>query len=71
MLVSEMRKKIKTVYGNSTWDRKVDNMPDKQVIAIFYSMSEKGMFRSNKRRRSKTYHQIDLSEAFGIDMKVS
>lgn len=64
MLISEMRRKVKNVYGNSTWDRKVDNMPDNQVIAIFYNMQEKGMFRKTKKQDK--YHQIDLYECFGI-----
>ena len=70
MLVSEMRKKIKTVYGNSTWDRKVDNMADNQVIAIYYSMLEKEIFKKNKKKHKNTYHQIDLFECFGIGQKV-
>lgn len=69
MLVSEMRRKVKDVYGNSTWDRKVDNMPDNQVIAIFYSMKESGKLK-NKKRKKSSYHQIDLFECFGIDQKV-
>ena len=65
MLISEMRKKVKNAYGNSTWDRKVDNMPDKQVIAIFYNMQERGVFKKMRKQDSK-YHQIDLFECFGI-----
>lgn len=68
MLVSEMRKKVKSVYGNSTWDRKVDAMPDNQVIAIFYSMREKGIFRNREKKRN-TYHQINLEECFGNTYK--
>lgn len=65
MLVNEMRKKVKTVYDNYTWRNKVDAMPDKQVIAIFYSMQEKGRFKKVK----DLPHQIDLFECFGIDQR--
>lgn len=66
MLVSEMRKKIKTVYGNPTWDRKVDNMPDNQVIAIFYNMKEKGKLNKTSKKRSKEYEQLTLFDCFDI-----
>lgn len=69
MLVNEMRKKLKTVYNNYTWRRKVDLMPDRQVIAIFYSMQEKGIFAAMKKTKQDSYHQIDLQECFGIDMR--
>ena len=57
MLVSEMRKKIKTVYGNPTWDRKVDNMPDNQVIAIFYNMKESGKLNNVSKKQSEDNEQ--------------
>lgn len=62
MLVSEMRRKIKSVYGNSTWDRRVDNMADNQVIAIFYSMKEKGTFKNKEIKKRESYHQINIEE---------
>lgn len=58
MLVSEMRRKVKMVYNNATWSARVDRMADNQVIAIFYSMKEKGQFK-NKKSMPK---QIDLFE---------
>lgn len=67
MLVSEMRRKIKSVYGNSTWDARVDRMADNQVIAIFYSMEEKGKF---KKKKAERYDQINLFDCFGINEKV-
>ena len=66
MLVGEMRKKIKAVYGNSTWDRKVDNMPDNQVIAIFYSMKENGKLNKSKKKHSESYDQLTIFECFDI-----
>jgi hypothetical protein len=67
MLVSEMRRKVKSVYGNSTWDARVDRMADNQVIAIFYSMEEKGKFKNKK---ADSYDQINLFDCFGIDGKM-
>lgn len=56
MLVGEMRKKVKSVYNNSTWSARVDRMADNQVIAIFYSMEEKGRFK----KKRHTLDQISL-----------
>lgn len=70
MLVSEMKHKIKLVYGNKIRGRRVDDMADNQVIAIFYSMEENGRFKKLKKRKVPTYHQIDLYECFGIGQKV-
>ena len=55
-----MRKKIKSVYNNSTWSARVDRMADNQVIAIFYSMQEKGQFKKNK----PIVEQINLSDLY-------
>lgn len=60
MLVSEMRRKVKSVYGNATWDARVDRMADRQVIAIFYDMKEKGKFKKKK----PIIEQINLSDIY-------
>ena len=69
MLVGEMRKKIKTIYGSTMRGKRVDDMPDKQVMAIFYRMQENGIFRKNKKKLQNNHHQIDLAECFGIDLR--
>ena len=42
--IEEMRSDISKVYLNTSWKKKVANMPDKQVMAIYYSFLAKGKF---------------------------
>ena len=42
--IDEMRHDISKVYLNSSWKKKVANMPDKQVMAIYYSFLANGKF---------------------------
>jgi hypothetical protein len=70
MLVGDMRKKVKSVYANPTWDKKVDGMPDRQIIAIFYNMEEKGKFKKKEEKTTDSYKQINLFDCFGIDERV-
>ena len=56
--VEDMRAAIAEVYKGGRWLYKVENMPDNQVIAVYYSFLEKGMFdkpkrQSKERRRRK------------------
>jgi hypothetical protein len=41
MAMSE-REQLKTVYNSKAWARKVDNMPEAQVIAIFKRLKAQG-----------------------------
>lgn len=43
-LIEEMRHDISKVYLNTSWKKKVANMPDKQVMAIYYSFLANGKF---------------------------
>ena len=43
-LIEEMRHDISKVYLNSSWKKKVANMPDKQVMAIYYNFLANGKF---------------------------
>lgn len=42
--IDEMRHDISKVYLNTSWKKKVANMPDKQVMAIYYDFLARGMF---------------------------
>lgn len=50
--IEEMRHDISKVYLSSGWKKKVANMPDKQVMAIYYNFLERGMFGHVPRPRS-------------------
>lgn len=42
MTVYDIRAAVKSRYNNRTWHTRVDRMPDKQVIAIYYRMLRSG-----------------------------
>lgn len=64
MTVRFMRREISKVYNNKTWDNKVAQMPDNQVIAIYFSFLEQGRFeRVDPEPVSKQQnHQITMFE---------
>lgn len=45
MSVQQMRAAIYDVYPGRKWKIKVQNMPDDQVVAVYYSFLEKGKFK--------------------------
>ena len=57
MTVEAMRAKIGEVYESDRWRRKVQLMPDNQVIAIYRTMRDRGQLTNKKRKRSKVYFQ--------------
>lgn len=54
MEVYQMREKIKKVYPTETWHYKVNHMPDKQVMAIYFSMKESGKLDKPKKKAKET-----------------
>lgn len=52
-----MRRDVSKVYDNPTWRTRVDNMPDKQVFAIWNKFCEEGKFRKLTNR--KTIHSLE------------
>lgn len=45
MTVDEMREKVGEAYRGDRWKRKVQYMPDDQIIAIFYRLKSKGRIK--------------------------
>lgn len=43
MTIQQMKDAIRKVYDTASWKRKVDNMYDDQVVAIYYNFSERGI----------------------------
>lgn len=52
MTVQQMRNKIISVYEGMAWRRRVENMPDDQVIAIYYRFLEDGKFNQPKKKKA-------------------
>lgn len=69
MTVEEMRVAIAKVYNGPAWIRKVHNMPDYQVTAIYFSFLESGKFDKPKQPVEKhlkyAYQKPDKEYMFG------
>ena len=51
MKICRMREAISDVYPGEAWKKRVDNMLDDQVLAIYNSFSERGMFNKKIEKR--------------------
>ncbi len=45
LTVSQMREKIREAYSSDSWAKRVRNMPDDQVIAIYYKFLKQGKIK--------------------------
>ena len=43
--ISQMREKIREVYSGDSWAKRVRNMPNDQVIAIYYKLLKNGKIK--------------------------
>ena len=67
MNIQAVRRAVMDLYPNATWHRKVHNMPDRQVFAIYRAKEEeKKYLKENSvpqpQHTSEQYHQIDIWE---------
>ena len=66
MTVEAMRARIGEVYDSDRWRRRVQLMPDNQVIAIYHTMRKhslrnRGQFLPRNRKKPKVlYQQISM-----------
>lgn len=78
ILVDQMRSAIFDVYSGYSWKDRVRNMADNQVIAVYYSFRERGVFdkpkkysekpnKTTKRELSRTYFEADVAEQLSFD----
>ena len=51
MTIYQMRAAIASVYSGEKWKQKVRDMPEDQVIAVYYSFLENGRFDSKPKSR--------------------
>ena len=42
----QMRDRVKKAYPGDNWKRKVDRMPDDQIIALYYSLVKQGKIKN-------------------------
>ena len=48
MTIQQMRAAVHEAYSGNGWGRKVDNMSDVQVQAVYFSLVERGHFDKKK-----------------------
>lgn len=46
MTTEEMRRRISAVYNGLSWKKKVANMPERQVYAVFKQFEKSGKFKT-------------------------
>jgi hypothetical protein len=63
-----MREAIAAVYPNNTWKRKVDAMPDYQVIAVYHSFKETGRFDKPVDKDGKPISKREMKKYTGIQL---
>lgn len=69
MTTEEMRRRISAVYNGLSWKKKVANMPERQVYAVFKQFEKSGKFKTQaqldalKARNEEIYgHQMNISD---------
>ena len=63
MTISEMRLYLMSRYPNSLkWHKKVQNMPTRQIVAIYKRMKELENKNLVHPHNDSNYHQIDMFE---------
>ena len=69
MTVSGMREHISEVYDADKWHRKVREMPDCQVIAIYHTMVERGQLpiKKDKKKDIPKCEQLNMFDLFELD----
>lgn len=60
MLVSQMRLAIKEKYNSPKWSTRVDSMPDKQVMAIYFRFENE----KNTKQEQHIYKEAEQLKLF-------
>ena len=55
MTVDKMRCKVAEAYGGPTWQYRVKSMDDRQIIAIYKDMCERGVFEKKSKPENKLH----------------
>lgn len=58
--INDMREVVESAYASSSWVRKVLDMPDVQVIAIYRKMVEKAVRTREKPIREPVTKSVDI-----------
>lgn len=72
--VAQARKIISSLYSSPVWKEKCKTMPDKQVLAIYFSSCERDAFskqekkRKEKRKRERVRYEDDHGEQLSFEL---
>lgn len=58
--INDMREVVESAYTNSSWARKVRDMPDVQVIAIYHRLVEKARKQGLKEVSEVCKKDVDI-----------
>lgn len=64
MDVKHMKEFILKMYPGDGWKHKVNGMPDNQIMAVYFSMKNKGQKPIKENKREK---QLTLNDIYGGD----
>jgi hypothetical protein len=72
MNVEQMREAIMYVYSSESWKRKVSNMPDDQVIAIYFDFNRKGYLEKPPRDSGRKFETKtnDISKNKAVQISI-
>lgn len=59
MTVGDMRSLVAKAYNGDKWKNKVRNMPDDQIVAIYYKMASTGKIQQNTYDPYKNFKVIN------------
>ena len=68
MSIDEMRDRIAKVYPGEKWKRKVANMYDDQVIAVYYKFAREGRFNPDYKKESDSGYGADAKQLSIFDL---
>lgn len=65
MTIQQMKDAILNVYDTKSWKKKVDNMYDDQVVAIYYNFLERGILdKVLRKERPKSVNKSEPVEVY-------
>ena len=58
MTIQQMKDAIAAVYDTTSWKKKVENMYDDQVVAIYYNFSNRGILDKTLRKERPKHNTL-------------
>ena len=68
MTVSGMREHVSRAYDADKWRKRVQDMPDRQVIAIYRTMIKRGQLPPKKKKDTLKCKQLSIFDLLEFDL---